>query len=190
VVEQRRRRLQLILQLRADEQLLLKRLRAAGGHDFARPDVREREVVTRVQAELILRGFRRWRHGGGDEVMLKRGDPAVLDVRFESAVLVLLDVETAIAFAVGNRRPAVRVRFDLEIRALDVLVVTHDLHVRRCLPIAAAVVLDVVAQVDAIRAGIERVGLGDGDAVFAPGQRHDELRLARLQPVLVGVSAV
>jgi hypothetical protein len=123
-------------------------------------------------------------------VVLKRSDPTVLDVCLERTVFVLLDVEPAIAFAVGDRGPAVRVRFHFEVRALDVLVVTHDLHVRRRFPIAAAVVLDLVAQVDAIRAGVERVGLRDGDAVLAPCERHDQLRVAGFQPVLVGSGVI
>src|SRR6185436_12280176 len=106
-VELRRGRSELLLQLRSDEQLFLEGLRSARRHGLQRAAIRQREVVARTQAELIVVRFRRRRNGRGDEMMLKRREPAVGDGPLERAVFFVLDVELVVTIAVGVCRPAI-----------------------------------------------------------------------------------
>ncbi len=107
-------------------------------------------------------------------------------------------VELAVLGAVINRRPVVGVAVDVEIGALGRRIVAHDLGERARLVVAAAAVVNLVGNLDAVGAAPEGVGLGDRHPLRAPGERHAQLRgaaeaivgaVARVLRVLVRVRA-
>ncbi|MEJ1964312.1 MAG: hypothetical protein WDO56_23310 [Gammaproteobacteria bacterium] len=116
-VQFRTRRIELVLKLRADEQLLGQRSALPFGHGGGRPKRAQHELRGTVgfHGEVIRRVVRR--HHGADEVMLDRGDPvAIRHVDVEVAVFIARQLQFAVFGAVAIRgavrRKVLRVRGD------------------------------------------------------------------------------
>src|SRR5690606_14100134 len=129
-LEARAGHFQLALQLGSDEQRLAELLRSACCHGAQRADVGEREIIAWIDVQRELVRDIGGRYGGGHEMMLERRHPAARDAGLERPVLRVLNVELAIGLAVENGGTSVRIGLDLEVGALDVLVVAHELYIR------------------------------------------------------------
>src|SRR5690606_27656678 len=101
------------------------------------------------------------------------GQPAIGDLAVEAGVIGLGDLQLLVLGTVVDGRSGERVAVDVEVRTLRRGHVVGDLRIGRDRPGRAALVADLVLDIDAVGAAAEHQRLGDLDALGrGPGERH------------------